>query len=220
MDDFTKKAVERSVQLLKKVQEVEKTRHSDGVSYFTANDIASRTANLIQSIAGPKSSYAESLRLALKNKTALTQYLAVSGVLQAFHIDLANGDLANIRHEVETIVVSEMLAQAKKLLKTKGIHPAASIIVSCAAVEEFLRNWCNERSISVPDKSRSLGNFALALRQDGAIQLPVERRIQSWADYRNNAAHGDKWNSITPDIAKGVIKEIEDFLLENRTVFG
>ena len=42
----------------------------------------------------------------------------------------------------------------------------------------------------------------------------------SWADYRNDAAHGDKWNQITPEIANRVLKEIQDFVIENGTVLG
>ena len=37
------------------------------------------------------------IKFAQKNKTATGQYLAVAGVIQAFHIDLANGYLVNIR---------------------------------------------------------------------------------------------------------------------------
>jgi len=202
------------------VTKIEEKRQKDGISLFEVSDIASRAANLIQSATGSRSAYAEHLRTAMKTKSTVGQYLAVAGVLQAFHLDLSNGYLVNIRHEVEAEVVSEILSQAKKLAKSKGVHPAAVVIVACAAVEEFLRNWCTEKGISVPEKQRSIGRFAQELRAAGHIALPVERRVQSWADYRNDAAHGSNWDKITTDIADRTVREIGEFLLENRQGLG
>jgi hypothetical protein len=220
MSDHFKKIYQRSVDLLEAFQRVEKDRQTNGVSQFQVNDLASRGANLIHSVTGSKSSYAEHMRNALKQKTTLMQFLAVGGVVQAFHIDLANGDLVNIRQEVEAVVVSEILSQAHKLSRTKGVHPAASVIVACAGAEEFLRNWCDQKKISVPEKQRSICRFAQELRAASHIDLPVERRIAAWADYRNNAAHGANWNKITQEIANRTIREIEEFVLEYRHIFG
>ena len=220
MEPQIEKAIERSTELLKEIAEIEETRKGSNVSLYIVNNLASRSANLIHSITGPKSVYAENLRNSLKYKASIQQYLAVTGVLQAFYLDLVNGNLVNIRHEVETVVVSEILEQAETLSHTKGVHPATVVIVACAAVEEFLRNWCVEKNISITEKQRSISKFATELRLSGSIQLPVERRIMSWADYRNDAAHGDKWNEITQEIANRVLKEIQDFVLENRTILG
>jgi hypothetical protein len=220
MTDDLKKLVDRSVELLEEVQKIEKVRSTNGVSQFEVNNLASRGANLFQSVAGPKSVYSENLRNAFKQKTTAMQYLAVAGVLQAFHLDLSKGHLVNIRHEVEAVVVSEILTQARMLSKTKGVHPAASVIVACAGVEEFLRNWCEEKGITIPEKQRSIAKFASELRGAGHIDLPVERRISSWADYRNDAAHGSNWHKITQEIANRVIREVEEFVLENRKILG
>lgn len=214
-----KKLHARSVELLNDVQEIEKARATAGVSSFQVNDLASRGGNLIQSVVGPKSVYLENIRNAHKQNTTVGRYLAIAGVLQAFHKDLASGHLINIRQEVEAVVVSEILTQARKLSKTKGVHSAPVVMVACAGVEEFLRNWCELRELKIPEKQRSISKFAAELRSAGHIELPVERRIQSWADYRNDAAHGD-WSKITPEIAGRVVKEIEDFILEHREVLG
>lgn len=220
MTDETQKLIDRSIELLVEVQKLEKSRGTNGVSQFDVNNLASRGANLFQSVAGPKSVYSESMRNAVKQKYTESQFFAVAGVLQAFHLDLTKGHLVNIRHEVEAVVVSEILSQAKKLSRTKGVHPAAAVIVACAGVEEFLRNWCEEKGINIPEKQRSIGKFATELRAHKHIVLPVERRIASWADYRNDAAHGANWEKVTPEIANRVIREIEEFVLENRQVLG
>jgi len=167
-----------------------------------------------------KSVYAENLRNALKHKSSASQFLAIAGVLQALHLDLSKGHLINIRHEVEAVVVSEILTQARNLLHTKGVHPAAVVIVVCAAVEEFMRNWCEEKGINIPEKQRSISKFAQELRANSHIPLPVERRITSWADYRNNAAHGANWEKITQETANRLVREVEDFIIENRAVLG
>ena len=107
--------------------------------------------------------------------------------------------------------------------RTSGIAttPAVGLsIVACAGVEEFLRNWCDETGIAIPENRRSISTFASELRRVDAISLPVERRIQSWADYRNAAAHGDNWHAFTPDIAQRVPEEVEDFVLECSSVLG
>lgn len=220
MQSDTKKLVDRSVELLDVVKVIEMERQTNGVSLFQVNDLASRGANLIQSVVGPKSVYMENLRNAHKQKSSTGQFFAVAGVLQAFHLDLSKGHLVNIRHEVEALVVSEILTQASKLVKTKGVHPAAAVIVTCAGVEEFLRNWCEAKGINIPEKQRSIGKFASELRAAGHIMLPVERRISSWADYRNDAAHGVNWAKITPEISSRLIREVEDFILENKEILG
>jgi hypothetical protein len=94
------------------------------------------------------------------------------------------------------------------------------VIVACAGAEEFLRNWCDLKGISVPEKQRSIARFAQELRTAGHIELPVERRICAWADYRNDAAHGANWAKITQEIANRTIREIEEFVLQNRHILG
>ena len=219
-DDSSKKLVDRSSDLLKEIQKIEKVRDTTGISQFEVNMLASRAGTLFQSALGPRSLYDESIKNALKQKSTVGQYAALAGVLQAFHFDLAEGHLINIRHEVEAIVVSEIVSQARKLLGSKSVHPAAAVMVACAGAEEFLRNWCTEKSISIPERQRSIGKFATELRLAGHIELPVERRIAAWADYRNDAAHGANWSKITSEIAGRLVLEIEGFLVEYKTVLG
>jgi hypothetical protein len=222
MTDQVELIRKRSGDLLNVVTKIDEERRKNGgnASLFQVHDLASRGAHLIQSATGAKSSYAEHMRNALKQKSANAQFLAVAGVLQAFHLDVAHGHLVNIRQEVEAIVVSEILAQAQKLSRTKSVHPAAAVIVACAGVEEFLRNWCEQKGIAVQEKQRSIARFAQDLRAAGHIELPTERRICAWADYRNDAAHGANWGKITQEIANRTIREIEEFILENRRILG
>jgi hypothetical protein len=215
MDDVILK---RSVDLLNSIKDIEDRRSEDGISHFDVSTLGSRAAQLIHAVSGPKSVYAENLRSSLKEKVPTYRFHSIAGVVQAFHLDLASGYLANLRHEVESVVVSEILTQARVLLGTRGVHPASAVLVACAGLEEFLRNWCEERKLSVPPKQRSLSRFAQALRAADCITLPVERRIQSWADYRNSAAHGSGWAKITEGIAAKLVEEVSDFVADNTRV--
>lgn len=208
----------RTIELLEYAQ---KKSDEGNNSFFDISDVGAQAAHLITSVTGPKSAYSEAIKHAQKEKLVpAARFAAVVGVLQAFHLDVANGRLSNIRHEVEVVVVNEIVFQAKKLLKTKGIHPAASVLVCCAGLEEFLRSWCEEKSLNIPEKQRSISRYALELRKADAIALPEERRIQSWADYRNDAAHGDNWAKITTDVASSLVGEVEAFLVRYKEVMG
>lgn len=216
----SKALIDRSCELLKDVKRIDKTRMADKLSRFDLMDLASRSAHFIQSVTGPRSVYSDHMRTAMKDKILAIQFLSIAGILQAFHKDMVQGHLVNLKHEAEAVVVSEILTQARKLAGTKGVHPAASVIVACAGVEEFLRSWCDAKGISVIEKQRSIAKFAGELRAASLIDLPVERRILSWADYRNDAAHGANWANITPEISNRVLREIDDFVLDNRNILG
>jgi hypothetical protein len=212
--------LERANELISDIQEIVESTKDTHIGQFQVHYIGTRVANLIHSTLGQRSGYAEHLRNALKQKTSQGQFNAIAGVVYAFQRDLSDDNLINIRHEVEAIVVTEILTQAKRLASTKGIHPAAAILVASAGIEEFLRSWCDEKSLVVPEKQRSIARFASELRSSGYIKLPDERRIGSWADYRNEAAHGVNWQQITPEIANRLVREVEDFVLEHKSVLG
>lgn len=220
MLDLQVKLLDRVNALLDDIQAVLHHARSKTISQFEVHEMASRLSQLIHSIVGAKSSYAENLRNALKQKSTPSQFGAVAGVAVAFQRDLTDNNLVNIRHEVEAVVVTEILAQAKQLGRTKGIHSAAVVLVACAGLEEFLRNWCEEKGLSIPERNRSIARFAQELRSAGHIDLPTERRIGSWADYRNDAAHGSNWEVITQEIANRLLNEVEGFCLEYRHILG
>jgi len=220
MTDPAGKLLARTEALIDDLRNMAEKGKSTQVSQFQVHEIATRATHLIHSTLGQKSGYAELLRNALKQKSSMSQFNAVAGVIMAFRRDLTDNNLINIRHEVEAVVVTEILSQAKRLASTKGIHPAAAVIVACAGVEEFLRNWCEEKGIPITDKQRSIAKFASELRGAGHLNLPEERRIGSWADYRNEAAHGLGWEKITQEIANRLVREVEEFLLEHHSVLG
>ena len=220
MTSTAAKVLDRAEALISDIHDIVGKAKVDHIGQFQVHDIATRAANLLHATVGQKSGYAELLRNALKQKTSQGQFNAVAGVVFAFQRDLNDDNLINIRHEVEAVVITEILTQASRLAKTKGIHPATAVIVACAGIEEFLRNWCEEKSLTIPERQRSIAKFASELRSAGHITLPEERRISSWADYRNDAAHGMNWAKITPEIANRLVREVEEFVLEHQSILG
>lgn len=221
MTNLKEKLASRAEKIIADLQDISTRGKAPGgtITQFHVHDVGTRITNLVHSTLGSKSGYAELVRNALKQKSSISQLNALAGVVLAFERDLHDDNLVNIRHEVEAVVVSEILTQARRLAGSKGIHPAAAVVVACAGAEEFLRNWCSEKGISIPEKSRSIAKFAAELKASGLLALPEERRVTSWADYRNEAAHGS-WANITVEIANRVVREIEEFVLEHREILG
>lgn len=88
-----------------------------------------------------------------------------------------------------------MLEQAQSLLDDKKVHPAAPIVLIGASLEEFLRNWVEEKGLSLGNKKPSLDSYCKCLREAEEITKQDVKDITSWAGTRNSAAHG-KWSEV------------------------
>ncbi len=218
--DFVKKAYSRSAELMLQLQQFEQQRGDAGITLFKVNDFATRAANLVHSVTGSRSVYAEGLRCALKHKTPLEQYFALAGVVQAFHLDLTGGNLDNLRQKIEGEVITDLLQQARRIAAAKGTTPSAVVLLACSAAEEFLRHWCEEQSIKVTEKQRNLARFGKALREAQVISVTQEKRIENWFGFRNDAIKGDKEGRLTLDIATHLMQEVEDLVLEQRDIIS
>ncbi|BAU49410.1 hypothetical protein SVA_2862 [Sulfurifustis variabilis] len=218
--DIIKKFSERAEALLKDAKSIEERCELGGVGFPEVHEVASRARMLIHAMSGPESAYAESLSDAMKQESCKAQFGALEGVLRALCRDLSDRNLVTFRHEVEMAVIYKILSQAKRLIRAKGTHPSAVVIVACSAAEEFLRNWCEEKGIEVPERQKSIAKFTQALRANGQINLPVEQRVNSWEDCRNDAVRGASWENITQETANRLVREVEEFVMENREVLG
>lgn len=121
----------------------------------------------------------------------------VRQTLTSFISHTENGllGLMSIERKARIDVVSDILEQAQTLLDTEGIHPAAPAVLGGAALEEFLRNWIEDKSISLEGKKSSLDTYSTLLRKADLIQKQDAKDITSWAGIRNHAAHGE-WDVV------------------------
>lgn len=118
-------------------------------------------------------------------------------ILDGFISIVQNGLLAgvSIERQAQIDVVSDFLEQAQKLLNTKGVHPAAPCVIIGAALEEFLRNWVEEKNLTITAKNPSIDAYAKALKEADLITTQDMKDITSWAGRRNHAAHGE-WTDV------------------------
>jgi hypothetical protein len=92
-------------------------------------------------------------------------------------------------------VVSDILAQAQRLLDDSKTHPAAAAVLIGASLEEFLRTRADARGVTVGTARPGVDAYAKALLQDGDLAKQDIKDITAWAGIRNHAAHGE-WASV------------------------
>lgn len=100
----------------------------------------------------------------------------------------------SIERKAQIDVVSDFLSQAQTMLETKKFHPAASAMIIGASLEEFLRNWAEEKNL--PIEGRTIDSYAKALKKGNLITRQDKKDIDSWAQTRNDAAHGN-WDDVS-----------------------
>lgn len=115
----------------------------------------------------------------------------IIGVLEAVRYELENGLLDDIQKLLKADIFADFLEMGDHLLKEGYKDPAAVIIGS--VLEDTLRKLASANNISTTNEKGKLLtiepiNVELA-RKDVYNQL-VKKQITSWADLRNNAAHG------------------------------
>ncbi len=101
----------------------------------------------------------------------------------------------SIERRAQIDVVSDFLSQATSLLDTNNIHPAASVVIIGASLEEFLRNWLEEKNLTILNKKPGLNTYCAVLREASLITKQDEKDIISWSGLRNHAAHGE-WDEV------------------------
>jgi hypothetical protein len=119
-------------------------------------------------------------------------------VLNSFADYAAAGLHAGIspRREAELDVVSDFLAQAQGLLESEDVHPAATIVLVGATLEEFLRTWVEEKALDLGSRKPGIDAYAQVLRENALITKQDAKDITSWAGTRNDAAHG-RWEEVS-----------------------
>jgi hypothetical protein len=121
----------------------------------------------------------------------------VTSVLEGFIRHIENGlvDEVSIERQARVDVVSDFLEQAQRLLETKDIHPGAAAVLIGASLEEFLRNWVEDKELSVGPRKPSIDAYASVLRESDLITKQDVKDIIAWGGIRNAAAHG-KWEEV------------------------
>jgi hypothetical protein len=159
--------------------------------------------------AGLKAEVVEFLKLAAGAKSEFsTQAHAASGsarntlrildsVLEGFlaHVSAGLQSAIGPRRQVQIEVISDLLDQANLLLETKGVHPAAPIVILGATLEEYLRTTVEQEGLSLGNRKPGLQAYADTLRDADRLSKQECKDITAWAGIRNHAAHGE-WEQV------------------------
>lgn len=131
---------------------------------------------------------------------------AVTGALIALRDSVRAGYLESLESRLTANIHDDLLEQARTLLAS-GYH-VASMVIAGGVLENHLRKLVTTRSLSW-NGSGSLTKYNDLLK-DSTYPQPVWRRIQSVADIRNDAAHGNVAAVATDDVkdALGFVSRI------------
>ena len=155
-----------------------------------------QACEFLRTVAGDKSSFFKELEK-ISNLTSESRARITASIINSF-IDYVNAGLhqaISIQRQAQIDVVSDLLEQAQSLLDDNKVHPAAPIVLIGASLEEFLRNWVEEKELSLGNKKPSLDSYCKCLREAEEITKQDAKDITSWAGFRNSAAHG-KWSEV------------------------
>ena len=162
--------------------------------------------------AGPKSEFSVQAQVAGGSpKNALR---ILDSILDGFlaHVNAGLQSAMGPRRQVQIEVVSDLLEQANLLLETKGVHPAAPIVILGATLEEYLRTTVEQEGLSLGNRKPGLQAYADILRDADRLSKQDCKDITAWAGIRNHAAHGE-WEEVKDSArAKLMLQGINLFL--------
>ncbi len=159
--------------------------------------LEAQTAEFLRLCAGSKSSFYHGVSVAPDFKYSHRLKTIIS-ILESFIDFVEQGLLNEISPQRKTQIetVSDFLEQANTLIEAKGVHPAAPIVITGAALEEFLRTWAESLSLSIGKQKPGLDTYAKALRENDFIAKQDIKDITCWSGLRNHAAHGE-WDEVS-----------------------
>jgi len=120
----------------------------------------------------------------------------VTGLLRGVQHELEQGLLSDIKQLLQADIFADFLEMAEHLLKEN--YKDASAVIIGSVLEDTLRKLAvaNGLPTSKGGKPLTIDPLNVALAKGGVYNKLVQKQITSWADLRNEAAHGhyDKYD--------------------------
>jgi hypothetical protein len=122
----------------------------------------------------------------------------VSGILKAVESDLESGMLSNFKSLAQAEVFADFLDMAEHLLN-EGYKDASAVILG-AVLEDSLRKIADGVGVQVigsNGRPLTLDPLNVTVSKQGVYGPLVQKQVTSWANLRNDAAHGhfDKYDN-------------------------
>jgi len=163
--------------------------------FAKCDGVRARILDFLVKFSGPNSPFLTPIEYTSSNTVLTGRNFAET--LTAFIAHIEDGLVGGLspRRQAEIDVTSDFLEQAHNLLNSKKVHPVAPAVLIGATLEEFLRNWVEDKDLSLGGKKPSLDAYATTLRAEELITKQDLKDINSWGGTRNHAAHGE-WEEI------------------------
>jgi hypothetical protein len=161
--------------------------------------LASRAGQLIRRLYGANSHYEQHLNRVIQRQYFTNMWRGSSehvselvGILKGVQRDIQTGLLRDIRSVLHAEVFAGYLEMAEHLLN-EGYKDAAAVLIG-ATLEDSLRKLAVKRSVPTTGQnanSLTIDPLNVALAKDGAYNALIQKQVTSWANLRNDAAHGN-----------------------------
>lgn len=159
---------------------------------------AARGGQLIRRLYGANSHYERSLEKVLQvqnfNQMHSNWFRHVSelaGILKGVQRDIRSGLLADIRNLVQAEIFADFLEMAEYLLG-EGYKDASAVLLG-AVLEDSLRKIADGHGVSTvasSGKPLTIDPLNAEVAKTGVYNQLVKKQITTWANLRNDAAHG------------------------------
>ena len=125
------------------------------------------------------------------HSTHLHPLFEILGVLEAIKYEIEKGLLDDINSLLQADIFADFLEMGEYLLK-EGYKDAAAVIIG-SVLEDTLRKIADKNGIPTTNnigKKLSIEPINVELVKKDVYNKLFKKQITSWADLRNNAAHG------------------------------
>lgn len=168
--------------------------------------ITARGGQLIARLYGSDSHYFQTFKTAtqieyfnIMHSSCYRHVADVVGIFKAVEHDIKSGMLTNFRSLIQADVFADFLDMAEHLHR-ESYKDAAAVLLG-AVLEDSLRKVADANGVSILNsngKLLTIDPLNVALAKKGVYNALVQKQITSWANLRNDAAHGhfDKYDSV------------------------
>jgi hypothetical protein len=183
--------------------------------------IASRGGQLILRLYGSQSQYQKNLQKVLDTKYFTIMHSnyfghvsELVGILKGIQHDIKSGMLSDFRRLLQAEIFADFLEMAEYLLN-EGYKDAAAVLLG-AVLEDSLRKLAVGRGVptaTANGKPLTIDPLNIALAKNGAYNPLVQKQITTWANLRNDAAHGH-FSNYDADQVKQMLLFVQKFCLD------
>lgn len=194
---------------------------SDNIKGASLADImawVSRSGHIISKVGGEDSAYDRAFQAA-RSAPAFTnihgeryeQLCEIWGSLKGLRHGLEAGLLQDLKRLLQSDIFADFLEMAEHLL-SEGYKDASAVLIG-GVLEDTLRKLSASNNLpllTTTGKPLTIEPLNVNLAKAGIYSPLVKKQVTSWADLRNNAAHGD-YDKYTADEVKQMLLFVQRF---------